>query len=194
MASVPPSPSPSSPPSASPAKPLHPSPTYLSKTTAHINHINRLISTTANLDLTLSTLGYTLAFLSTILPSPTPTSSSPPLRKTTSIQNPKLVSPLRLPSLFHLRASLSEASPRLKILASLISEARTILRLFGLLSLFPAIASTLSALLEDMEPVFKSMGRIRIPGTGWSGARIPATTPIFPCAQNTRYSEGRAER
>ncbi|KAL9008841.1 MAG: hypothetical protein Q9173_006072 [Seirophora scorigena] len=54
---------------------------YIQKTDGQIRRINRLLSTTSNLDLTLSTLTYTLSLLShTIHPSSSPKSSSRLLR------------------------------------------------------------------------------------------------------------------
>ncbi|KAL8760562.1 MAG: hypothetical protein Q9184_003257 [Pyrenodesmia sp. 2 TL-2023] len=119
--------------------------TYLSKTNTRVNRINkyspspphsspsphttstantpiqlhRLLSTTRNLDLTLSTLCYTSSFLSALLrPSSPhlPTNKTPPLRS--------------LPS---------SLSTSLAPLASLLSETRTVLRLFGLLGIYPSI-------------------------------------------------------
>ncbi|KAL8868006.1 MAG: hypothetical protein Q9174_005280 [Haloplaca sp. 1 TL-2023] len=191
MASAPSSPLPSPPPSPPPLKRTNtPSQSYLSKTTAHITHINRLISTTANLDLTLSTIGYTLAFLSTILPS-APATSSLRARKAITIRSPKLMSPLHLPSLLYLRARLAGAAPRLKILSSLISETRTILRLFGLLSLFPAIATTLSTLLSPPDPPSSPNGAPAKPApdtvsTTLSKLKLLAAT-IFQVCENLAF-------
>ncbi|KAL8923908.1 MAG: hypothetical protein Q9208_004345 [Pyrenodesmia sp. 3 TL-2023] len=113
--------------------------TYLSKTNTHINRINkylpfpsplfsqyhqhlltlptqphRLLSTTRNLDLTLSTLCYTSSFLSALL-RPSPSS------RLLASKHP------------------SRLSISLGPFSSLLSETRTVLRLFGLLGIYPSI-------------------------------------------------------
>ncbi|KAL9626415.1 MAG: hypothetical protein Q9204_007326 [Flavoplaca sp. TL-2023a] len=97
-------------------KPLHRTPNvYLSQSNNHIHHFNRLLSSTPTLDLILSTTSYTLALISTLVPS----SLSP---------NPSIRSHL----LRH----------RLSSLSSLLSETRTTLRLFGLIPIYTWAVST----------------------------------------------------
>ncbi|KAI4277746.1 MAG: hypothetical protein LQ337_001557 [Flavoplaca oasis] len=86
---------------------------YLSQSNNHIHHLNRLLSSTPTLDLFLSTTSYTLALLSTVLPS-SPNAS------------------IRSHLLLH----------RLSSLSSLLSETRTTLRLFGLVPIYTWAAST----------------------------------------------------
>ncbi|KAL8898213.1 MAG: hypothetical protein Q9192_002192 [Flavoplaca navasiana] len=88
---------------------------YLSQSNNHIHHLNRLLSSTPALDLILSTTSYTLALISTLLPSsPSPNAN------------------IRSHLLRH----------RLSSLSSLLSETRTTLRLFGLVPIYTWAAST----------------------------------------------------
>ncbi|KAI4246645.1 MAG: hypothetical protein L6R42_009845 [Xanthoria sp. 1 TBL-2021] len=88
--------------------------TYLSQSNDHIHHLNRLLTTTPSVDLILSTTSYTLALLSTLLPS----DHNIPLTRAQPLHH------------------------RLSNLTSLLSETRTTLRLFGLIPIYTWAHST----------------------------------------------------
>ncbi|KAI4122353.1 MAG: hypothetical protein LQ338_005868 [Usnochroma carphineum] len=94
---------------------------YIARFNTRIKRIDKLLSTTQNLDLTLGTLSYTLSLLHSLLP----------YSSITTTRYKPNSTPL-----------LSRLSSSLPPLSNLLSETRTILRLFSLLSLYTSALST----------------------------------------------------
>ncbi|KAL8636761.1 MAG: hypothetical protein Q9228_005885 [Teloschistes exilis] len=110
--------------------------TYLSTTNSHIHRFSRL---TPSLDLTLATTSYTLSLIAAVLPRLSTISST---SASTSRQpiNKKVD---------HLESLLTKAPVSLKRLSSVLSEARTTLRLFGLVGVYTSLHRTITSPPKD---------------------------------------------
>ncbi|KAL8661334.1 MAG: hypothetical protein Q9202_005699 [Teloschistes flavicans] len=129
--------------------------TYLSTTNNHIHHLSRyslyptqvsgkqrseangsrLLASTPSLDLTLATTSYTLSFIAAVLPR-------------LGTLSPKTISTSKQP-VDDLKPFLAKVPLSLKRLSSVLSEARTTLRLLGLVGVYTSLHSTFTSPPKD---------------------------------------------